>query len=283
MKTLELIHCYQHLLANPAKIRRARLCTQSLCFACAVCLLNIQSPPASLKKLLRIRWLLANTDHHEHWTTCLPLLCSLLVHPSAASFENVLKNRCLPLNTDYLEHSLSHLHVLFPPRLAFPASFENVLNFRCLLGARICPTFDAQYFLMFPRLSPFHYSAIFENVLCIHWFYCAVPSPLSFAHFFAHLFAPVLHLLYFPVNLWNVLGNRCFVAPSHNFPLCPRPLFPSPLFSLVNHLSLSPLLHQTEGLVCPWLLTTISNFFNNFLTPVHLVIVVLPFHLALCT
>ena len=241
MKTLELIHCYQHLLANPAKICWARLCTHFLRSACDVCLVSIHSPPASLKKLLGIRWLLANTDCHEYWTTRLPLLGPLLVHLSTVSFENVLENRCLLLNTDFLKHSLSHSHVLFPPRLVFPTSFENVLNFRCLLGAHVCPTFDAQYFLTFPHLSPFHYSAIFENVLCIRWFYCAVLGPSCFLHLFAHLLSPVLYLLHFPANFLNVLRNRCSVVPS-DFPLCPHPLFPSPLFSLVNHLSLPPLL-----------------------------------------
>ena len=129
----------------------------------------------------------------------------------------------------------------FLSRLVFPASFENVLNFRCLLGAHICPTSDARYFLAFPHLLPFHYSAIFENVLCIHWYYCAVLGPLSFLHFFAHLLISVLHLLHFPANFLNVLGNRCSVVPSH-FHLCPHPLFPSPHLSLVNHLSLPPLL-----------------------------------------
>ena len=94
--------------------------------------------------------------------THLPLLGPLLVlvYLSIASFENVLENRCLPLNTDFLGHPLSHSHVLFPPRLVLPASFENVLDFCCLLSAHACPTSDARYFLMFPHLSPFHYSAI---------------------------------------------------------------------------------------------------------------------------
>ena len=133
MKTLELIHCYQHLLANPAKIRWARLCTHFLRSACDVCLVSIHSPPTSLKKLLGIRWLLVNTDHHEYWMTHLPLLCPLLVH------------------------------------------LLTILS------------------------------------------------------------------LYFPANFLNVLGNCCSGVPSH-FHLCPHPLFPSPLFSLVNHLSLPPLL-----------------------------------------
>ena len=86
---------------------------------------------------------------------------------STREFE---ENSCgLPLNTDFLGHSLSHSHVLFLPRLVFPTSFENVLNFRCLLGAHICPMSDACYFLTFPHLLPFHYSTIFENILCIHW------------------------------------------------------------------------------------------------------------------
>ena len=89
MKTLELIHCYQHLLANPAKICWAHLCTQSLHSAHDVCLVNIHSPPASLRKLLGIRWLPPNNDCHEHETTCLPLLCPLSAHHLVASFENV--------------------------------------------------------------------------------------------------------------------------------------------------------------------------------------------------
>ena len=81
-------------------------------------------------------------------------------------------------------------------------------------GACLYSTFDAQFFLTFPHLSLFHYSAIFENVLCIRWFYCAVLDPSCFSHFFAHLLAPVLYLLHFPANFLNVLGNRCSVISS---------------------------------------------------------------------
>ena len=228
MKNLELIHCYQHLLANPANIRWARQCTQALCVASSVCLLNIPSPPASLEKVLGISWPSPNIDRHDHQKTRSPLLGPLLVHLSTASFENVLKNYCLPLNTDYLRHSLSHSHVPFLPQLVFPASFENFLNFHCLLGAHVSPTSDARYFLTFPHLWTSHYSAIFENVLCIHWHYCAFLSPTPVLHFFAHLLAPVLHLLHFPANFLNVLGNRCSVVPSY-FSLCSHLLFPSPL------------------------------------------------------
>ena len=141
--------------------------------------------------------------------------------------------------------------------------------------------FISRVFLAFPHLSVSHYSAIFENVLCIRWRCCVVLSSMSISYFFAHLLAPVLHLLVFPANFLNVLGNHCSVVPSH-YPLCSRPLFPSHLFSLMNHLFLSSLLHQTAGLVCPWVLPTTLYFFCNFSILVHLVIAVLPFHLARC-
>ena len=209
MKNLELIHCYQHLLANPANIRWARQCTQALCIVSPECLLNIPFPPASLEKVLGIRWPSPNTDRHDHQKTHSPLLGPLLVHLPTASFENVLENRCLSLNTDFLMHSLSSSHVPFLPQLVSPVSFENVLDFHCFLGAHVSPTSDARYFLMFPHLSTSHHSAIFENVLCIRWHYCAVPSSLSFLHFVAPLLTPVLHLLHFPTNFLNVLRNRC--------------------------------------------------------------------------
>ena len=72
---------------------------------------------------------------------------------------------------------------------------------------------------MFPHLSVLHYSAIFENVLCIRWDYRAVLSPTPVLHFSAHLLAPVLHLLHFPANFLNVPGNCCSVMSSHN-PVC---------------------------------------------------------------
>ena len=170
---------------------------------------------------------------------------------------------------------MSRSHFPYPLQLAFHASFGNFFNFSCLLGACVCPMFYAQYFLMFPlRLSSFHYSATFENVLCIRWFYCAVPNPSSFAHFFVYLFAPVLHLLHFSANLWDVLGNHHFVALTHNSALCPRPLFPSPPFSLLVQLL------QTEGLVCPWLLIVVLNFFHSFSIPVHSVTVCTTFSLG---
>ena len=130
MKNLELIHCYQYLLANPTNIRWARQCTQALCVVSSVCLLNIPSPPASLEKVLGILWPSLNTDRHDHQKTLSPFLGPLLVHLSTASFENV----CLPLNTDFLRNSLSLSHVPFLPQLVFPASFENVLDFRWFPG-----------------------------------------------------------------------------------------------------------------------------------------------------
>ena len=137
-------------------------------------------------------------------------------------------------------------------------------------------------FLAFPHLSVFHYSAIFENVLCICWHYCAVLFPTPVLHLSAHLLALVLHLLHFPANFLNVLRNRCSVVPSHN-PLCSCPLFPSPLFSLMSHLFLSCPLHRNEGLVCHFLLIITSNFFHNFSAAVHSAVVLLPSHLELCT
>ena len=142
--------------------------------------------------------------------------------------------------------------------------------------------FVSRVFLAFPHLSVFHYSVIFENVLCIHWHWCAVLSPTPVLHLSAHLLAPVLHLLHFPANFLNVLRNCCSVVKSHN-PLCSRPLFPSPLFSLMSHLFLSCPLCQNEGLVCPSLLVITSNFFHNFSAAVHSAVVLLPSHLELYT
>ena len=122
MKNLELIHCYQHLLSNPANICWARQCTQALCVASSECLLTIPSPPVSLGKVLGICWLSPNTDRYDHQKTCSLLLGPLLVHLSAVSFENVLKNRCLPLNTDFLGthchiHMFHLFHSLFFPQV----------------------------------------------------------------------------------------------------------------------------------------------------------------------
>ena len=141
--------------------------------------------------------------------------------------------------------------------------------------------FVSRVFLAFPHLSVLHYCTIFENVLYIRWHCCAVLGPMPVLHFFAHLLIPVLHLLHFPANFLNVLGSCCSVVSSH-FSLCLRPLFPSPLFSLMIHLFLSYSLCRNEGLVGPSLLVIISNFSHSFSVAVHSAAVLLPSYLELC-
>ena len=119
--------------------------------------------------------------------------------------------------------------------------------------------FVSRVFLAFPHLSVFHYSAIFENVLCFRWCCCTVLGPTPVLHFSTHLLAAVLHLLYFPVNFLNVLGNRCSMVPSHN-PLCSRPLFLSPLFSPISDPFLSILLYVSRLRACGPVVPRIPRF-----------------------
>ena len=109
----------------------------------------------------------------------------------------------------------------------------------------------------------------------------AVLGLTSVLCFSVHLLVPVLHLLPFPANFLNVLGNRYSVVPSHN-PLCSRSLFPSSLFSSLSHLFLFCPLCRNKGLVCLSLLVIILNFFRSFSPLVHSAVDLLPSHLELC-
>ena len=141
--------------------------------------------------------------------------------------------------------------------------------------------FILPWFLHSPYLWVFHYPAIFENVLCIRWYCYAILNPTPFLDFFDPVIALVLHLLHFPANLFNVLGNRCSVAPLHN-PLYSRLLILSRLFSLVNHLYLLSLLQKNVGPGCLLLLTITLHFIRNFLLFLYSAVVLQPSHLALC-